>query len=227
MARNPYNAANRLLFCTIKLSPTLSVRYAFLTNISGTSATVLGLESATTEEGGRVLKAGMTIGVNAPKPHRASKETSGQGSETSYISDSKIPGAIADGWTIKSPKFRSPPRSNSQVLVYVETRVGGTTVPFGWPMPKYQLDAITEAGLAKLGITIIGNTEVPVEKALFGVNAPRPGRAKKKYQELPGSNGEGSGVVSTFYSDNASETALADKWILSQKAQLIDGYIIP
>ncbi|NET40573.1 hypothetical protein [Okeania sp. SIO2B3] len=228
MAQNPYAAENRLLYCNMKLGSTASVvKYGFPTNIDGTTLGALGLAVAT-EGTSNVLLPGVVIGCNAPKPFRATKDLAGtQGSESSFISDAQIATAKAAGWTIQAPKYKNPPRSARSKLVYIETKVGATNIPYGWAMPLYQYTAMTPAGLAELGITEIADTEVPIEKALFGLNAPKPGRARKAYQELAGASGGGTGVLSTFYSDASATTAANAGWTTKSKPQIIKGYVIP
>lgn len=219
-----YDQESRLVFVDMVTTGSTVAKYAFRTSIEGTTGTDLGHQVAI--EGENTLKAGMIVGANSPKPFRAAKEFGGtKRSESSFIANNKIGTAKAAGWTISAPKYRSAPISARSKLVYVETKVNGTAINYGWAMPDYQHTRIS-AELATLGINLIDPTQdIPETKAFFGIAVPKPGRASKK---IPGTTaGNSGGLITTFVSDVKANDAIAAGWRVRAKPSVQKGYLVP
>lgn len=219
-----YDQESRLVFVDMITTGSTTAKYAFRSSIENTTGTELGHQVAT--EGENTLKAGMIIGANSPKPFRASKELGGnKRSESSFIANNKIGTAKAAGWTISAPKYRSAPISARSKLVYVETKVNGVAINYGWAMPDYQHTRISTE-LETLGIELIDPTQdIPETKAFFGIGVPKPGRASKK---VPGTTeGNPGGLITTFVSDTKADDAIAAGWRVRVKASVQKGYLVP
>lgn len=183
--------------------------YAFRTTIDGASATALGHASGVDAQG--KLVAGAVLGASSPKPPRASKRTEAKGNESSFLNYNNVAALRADGWTITSGSIAVPSATDLATPVFVEITNGAVTIRYGWLISKAQL-ALIGGDAANLGIELV--TENNYDTVIFGVNNPKPKRAKKELAT--------GGRITTFVS-TAAEDSLPAGWSLGGGKRLQFG----
>lgn len=189
--------------------------YGFSTDVSTATSTALGHADASADG---VVKPGTVFGANSPKPPRATKQfdSAVKGTESSFIASASIAAAKAAGWKISPGKIRFPSTTKFSVPVMVAYKPYGSTgtVNYAWNMPKYQ-HALIESALEGLGIEVI--TGQNYNQAVFGINNPRPGRAKLVV------TGEGGTNTLTTFVSTAKEDSLPTGWALASGGSLSFG----
>lgn len=103
------------------------IKYGFATTeAAATHATILGHELYTTQ-------AGVTFGVNSPKPNRASKRLSALRTISSFVDPANEDDAKAEGWRIVRKSSRRGAGSSAKTTtVYVD--MPGVTWKYAWRM---------------------------------------------------------------------------------------------
>lgn len=173
----------------IQLKGFTTVRYAFRTKIKEASSTALGHEDALTQQGN--LKAGAVIGANSPKPPRATRITTGDGYESSFVSSTKV-GEVrkSDEWTVVAGRVRRPKTSKRSKQLFVKVKAGQGSYNYAWVAPMAQFEKFKDQ-LTNLGIEEVKDSNYAT--VLYGVNKPKPQKASK----------EGTGrTISVFVSDS-------------------------
>lgn len=191
------------------------MKYGFSTDVSEATSTALGHVAASTNG---VVAPGTVFGANSPKPPRASKkfESTVKGTESSFVATGAIAAAKAAGWKISPGKIRYPSATKFSVPVMVAYKpyAATGTVNYAWSMPKYQ-HALIDTALAGLGIELI--TGANYATAVFGINNPRPKRAKLVVTGEGGTN-----TLTTFVSEAKSDS-LPEGWALAGGGSLTFG----
>lgn len=156
-----------------------ALKYGFRTNVDADTSTALGH----TEIAGGTYPAGFALGVNMPKPPRASKTSDATGiTESSWCAPASVATARVAGWTVRSGKLRIGQSGKRSKTCYII--VDG--VKFAWRMPNYQ-HTLINANFADLGIYAATNAD---DELVFGASYPKLPRASAIIT--------GQGRVSTF-----------------------------
>lgn len=167
-------------------------KYGFLTRTKESTRTDLG---HTRVNGTSVNK--LAIGVNTPKPPRASKRTE-TGIESSFIDKSKIQEAKGKGYQVGKGRFRPARDTKFTVVRYIT--ING--VKYAWNSPR------TDREPAELGTTGVrlGEGESGL---VFGADFPKPPRGSIEI--------EGGSRYSTFIDPDELQRAIDAGWFPSDQ----------
>lgn len=184
-----------------------SINYGFRTTCRQATSTTLGHVNAMANG---VLATGTVLGCNSPKPGRASKPGATTNGESSFYLFSLRATLLAADWQLTFPSYSAQRISSPRAkLVRVGMQAGSVVVRFGWRMDMEQYTALGDARTG-LGITDVAADDLPTTH--FGVNRPRPNRARKYISVTSGGSTQ-AGTTTTFV-DQAKEDSLPTGWIL-------------
>jgi hypothetical protein len=154
---------------------------------------------------------GLAIGVNSPKPPRATKITV-TGTETSFCDEAKIPTLLADDWEIKGAKIRGISDSSFAKAVYVT--ING--IKYAWMSAEAP---INPPGYATADIKPVGDNDLVV----IGASFPKPPRMKVNLKETTGAPGSETtsklGTFSTFVDPTKVDDLTSLGWRLTARAK--------
>jgi hypothetical protein len=151
---------------------------------------------------------GLAIGVNSPKPPKASKKST-TGYDSSFCSANKIATLRTAGYTVSAIKTRNATKTALATTFFLT--IGG--VKYAWMSPLLPA-AITTAMLTALGVTEAGSEE---DGLVFGASTPKPSRYVK---EIAGAAGESINRFSIFVAPSKEDDARTAGWT-KQKARKI------
>lgn len=173
------------VLCKARAGSTETIAYGFNSGADAAARGALGQVPLSSGAPGKVI----VWGANKPKPGRMAKTTA-TGTESSFVSDTNIATAKAEGWqSIASPKLVAPSSSTKMKLVKVTT----SGMLYAWMMDKGDFDSFGAA----LGITeVAANDEVVV-----GCSKPKPGKA---VQTIAGSGTTRARTTGSFYGDSVT-----------------------
>ncbi len=183
----------------VKPFSSATILYGFKTNVRQSTSTECGHIAVDPDN----LPNNLVFGANAPKPGRATRQTT-TGSESSFYDISKYGALKQNGYSLSRPSYRLRSSGRRSYTTYVtiganESGAGG--VKYAWNMPKSLYDQI-EGELTALGIRVADGSETDL---VFGASSPKPPKASKVILE-----GTGSKTLSTFY--DPSKSALPEGW---------------
>lgn len=178
--------ATRLVY--VQLAGNLAaIKYGFRTPIDASKGTVLG-HVAFPDSGSAE---GLVLGVNAPKPQRASKRLA-SGTVSSFIAPAAIAAAKAAGWKVGRPTAPRLPKTTT----FSSTRyvlING--VKIAWNMPRSVINNLAAAQVTALKIKKPTNADLDL---VFGASFPQPPTVK--FTKLVGDQ---ETSVSTFADNTA------------------------
>lgn len=162
-----------------------------------------GLKSSLRDNFGHVVVtadtpvANLAIGVNFPKPDRATRKTKGIGFEGSFCADNKISALKQSGFRIVKSRASRRVINNSLVATVYVTING---LKYAWNFPK---DASAAKAVAALGIEVADKND---KGLIFGASWPRPGVYKIQI------TGENSSASFSSFCDPSKEDSLEEDW---------------
>lgn len=162
----------------------ITLNYAFLTNIKDAESTDLGQINLTGST------ANVVIGCSYPKPSRATIRESNK-VVSSFIANSAVGAAKTKGYAIQRSNKRSPLGKKSLTSPYKVTVAG---IDYGWQMANTTKSKLSSQ-IGSLGIQELITTN-DIIKCVVGANYPQPARINLT---IAASGAEGvSNTISTF-----------------------------
>lgn len=153
-------------------------KYGFNTTTKEAEQTALGQTDAIVN--GDYI-AGLVIGVNRPKPPRATRKGSATDTGSTYCGADAIATAKAAGWRVKVPLRRGGRSGAKSKTVYVtvgeidaDGQPVGPQFKYAWPMPLFLYNRIIAADRTALGIEDATASDTDL---IFGADYPKPPRA--------------------------------------------------
>lgn len=236
---SPYTAEYKLVYVNCPINPLITqqgsgtFKYCFRTPLDNTSGVQLGHKSALT---GNKIVAGGVIGANAPKPKTATKQFGGsRRSESSFVGADAELTAAANGWLISNAKQKNYNRTARLVPVYVTALSNGEPIKYGWTINLDQWSLLSQHK-SVLGIEEIPSDRIPINIAIFGVNAPRPARVKRaviggQLAPKPPDNPSNAspapqnidGYFSTFVAHDKVDNAIQGGWSVQAAPAVLQG----
>lgn len=183
----------------VKPFSTSPILYGFKTNVKETTSTECGHVAVNPAS----LPTNLVFGANAPKPGRATRQTT-TGSESSFYDIDKYSALKQAGYSLSRPSYRlrSSGRRSYTVYVTIGAKEGGAGgIKYAWNMPKSLYDQINSE-MTALGIRVADGSETDL---VFGASSPKPPKASKVLL----SDG-GSRTLSTFF--DPSKDTLPEGW---------------